>query len=96
MKDLPRRVVLHRALHMLTGVALLPLVARRAAADSCVDPSSESLRTTLNYLEVSPHPEQACSSCGFFTAGTAPCGNCQIMSGPVSATAHCDSWAPKS
>jgi len=94
----PRRVVLRRALQLSAALVVAPAVIRRAhAADSCVDPSSESLRTSLHYTGSAPDPKQACKLCGFFTADTGKpsCGNCMIMSGPVDQTGHCDSWSAK-
>ena len=96
MNELPRRVVLRRAVQIAAAMAIAPQIIRGARAeDSCVDASSESLRGSLNYTSVSVNPAQPCSGCGFFTAdaGKAACGACVIMSGTVDATGHCDSWA---
>jgi len=67
------------------------------AAESCVDPGSESLRTSLNYSSASAEPAKACGGCGFFTSDESSqgCGNCVIMSGPVDETGVCDSWAAR-
>lgn len=99
MEKLPRRAVIRRGLQVISAFSLLPLVAGRAkAAESCVEVSSESLRNSLNYSDPAPNPETPCKGCGFFTAdGEKPsCGHCVIMSGPVSATAWCESWSAKS
>ncbi len=99
MDDLPRRVALRRVLQIAAAVALAPAVALRArAADSCVDPASESLRGSLHYAAPSPTPNQTCSVCSFFTRDEhkAGCGQCTIMSGPVDEKGHCDSWSPRS
>ncbi len=98
MKELPRRAVLRRALQISGALAIPYLSGTLRAAQSCVDPSSESLRTSLHYASLSPKATETCSACGFFTAeGSKPaCGNCQIMSGPVDEKGHCDSWAPRS
>jgi hypothetical protein len=98
MHDPSRRHLLRRALQLTTAVAAAPaLVRTAAAAESCVDPQSESLRASLHYASASPVAGQPCSACGFFTANaTGGCGNCVIMSGPVDATGHCDSWSAKS
>jgi hypothetical protein len=80
-------------------LAAAPAFMRAAtAADSCVDAQSESLRASLHYASTSPVPNQNCGACGFFTGNDAKpaCGNCQIMSGPVDSTGHCDSWSAKS
>ena len=97
MPDLSRRLLLRRALQLTTALAAAPVLVRAAkAADSCVDPQSESLRASLHYASVSPVAGQNCGACGFFTAAQGGCGNCVIMSGPVDATGHCDSWSAKS
>jgi hypothetical protein len=95
---LPRRVVLRRALQVSAALVVAPAALRRAhAADSCVDPDSESLRNSLHYASSAKDPKQACKLCSYFTADTkkAACGNCMIMSGPVDQTGHCDSWSAK-
>lgn len=99
MDELPRRVLLRRVLQFTGALAIVPRVfGTAAAAESCTDPASESLRTSLHYASVSPRAGETCSGCGFFTpdAGKTACGNCQIMSGPVDEKGHCDSWAAKS
>ena len=97
MKNLSRRLLLRRALQLTAAVAAAPALMRSAqAADSCVDPQSESLRTSLHYASVSPVPNENCGACGFFAVSQGGCGNCQIMGGPVDATGHCDSWSAKS
>jgi hypothetical protein len=99
VEDLPRRVVLLRALQAATAFAVAPHMIRVArAADSCVEPASESLRKSLNYASVTPNASQPCNACGFFTRDESKpaCGNCMIMNGPVDNNGHCDSWAARS
>jgi len=98
MHEPPRRLLLRRALQFALGVASLPRLARAAAAQSCVDPQSESLRASLHYASVSAVANQSCSGCGFFTRDNARagCGNCVIMSGPVDESGRCDSWSARS
>jgi High potential iron-sulfur protein len=99
MHEPTRRLLLRRALQLALGVAALPRFASPArAAQSCVDPQSESLRASLHYASVSAVANQSCSGCGFFTADSAKagCGNCVIMSGPVDQTGRCDSWSARS
>ena len=69
-----------------------------AAEHARVDPGSASLRESLNYVDPAPDAKQQCGACGFFSAEGAAqsCGECQIMSGPVSRTGHCESWGAKS
>lgn len=97
MHEPQRRVLLRRALQFTAALAIVPRAVGVAHAESCVDPASESLRSSLHYSSASPKPSEICSGCGFFTAdgGKPACGNCQIMSGPVDEKGHCDSWAPK-
>jgi hypothetical protein len=99
VNQLPRRVILRRALQVFAAAAVIPAVkARGASAKSCEDPSSESLRVSLHYTAMSPDSAKACGACGFFTKDTdaSACGNCAIMSGNVNVKGHCDSWAAKS
>ena len=96
MNVVGRRSLLRHALQFTSFAALAPLVDSARGAASCVDSSSESLRSSLHYKSPAPDPKQACSACGFFTKDTASsCGSCMIMSGPVDATGHCDSWSAK-
>lgn len=97
MHDPTRRLLLRRALQLTSALAAAPALMRAAqAADSCVDPQSESLRASLHYASASPVAGQNCGACGFFSPAQGGCGNCVIMSGPVDATGHCDSWSAKS
>src|SRR5262245_8571397 len=97
MHDSSRRLLLRRALQLTAALAAAPALVRHAtAAESCVDPQSQSLRTSLQYASGSPVSNQNCGACGVFTPSQCGCGNCQIMSGPVDATGHCDSWSAKS
>jgi High potential iron-sulfur protein len=91
-------LVLRRALQFALGVAALPRIVSAAAAQSCVDPQSESLRASLHYASVSTVANQSCSGCGFFTRDSAKagCGTCVMMSGPVDETGRCDSWSARS
>jgi hypothetical protein len=93
-----RREVLRRGVGLVSAFAVLPLIAAaaKAAEPACVEHASEPLREGLNYADPSPNAAQACSGCGFFKATTGACGDCQIMTGPVAGTAHCDSWSAKS
>lgn len=93
MGKLLRREVILRGVRMVSALSLLPLTVK--AAEQCVEPSSESLRESLHYQDPGADPAKHCKDCGFFSLEQAPCGNCQIMSGPVSANAHCDSWSQK-
>ena len=99
MDDPSRRVLLRQALQLTTALVAMPRIAGAAASTaSCVDPQSESLRGSLHYASPSPVANQPCAGCGFFTASDTKsgCGNCVMMSGPVDATGHCDSWSPRS
>jgi hypothetical protein len=57
--------------------------------------SDQQMRTSLNYEDESTVDGQYCANCRFYTApgDMAPCGGCQIFSGPVSPAGHCTSWA---
>ena len=89
---LSRRLLLQAAPLGLAGFAFARVVQ---AADSCVQPESESLRASLNYAATAADPAAACAHCAFFAAGPGgDCGSCTILGGPVDATGHCDSFSP--
>ena len=93
MTSLSRRQFLLRAVPLgVAGIAL----AR--AADACVQPDTESLRASLNYVSASTDTSAACAHCAFFTADSAggACGTCTILGGAVDAAGHCDSFSPPS
>lgn len=94
--SLSRRTAIRQLLQSIAVVVIAPAGARPLlAAESCADPASESLRTSLNYSSVSANPSQACGGCSFYTGDESrqACGNCVIMSGPVDETGVCESWA---
>ena len=95
MQVLSRRTVIGGAIKVVFGLAALPAVVTRASAQSaCVEEGSASLRESMRYVDPAPEPGVACGKCAFFTdANAKTCGPCTIMSGPVSASAHCDSWS---
>ncbi len=96
MTILPRRAAIRQLLQSIAVIVIAPAGARAGlAAESCTDPASESLRTSLNYSSVSADPSKACVGCGFFASDESKqgCGNCVIMSGQVDETGVCDSWA---
>ena len=94
-----RRDILCFAARIASLCALLPLAVTGAeAADTCTDPSSEGLRSSLHYTDAASDPKQACNGCAFFGKENAKqgCGNCVIMSSSVNEKGHCDSWSMKS
>ena len=95
MAGITRRRLL-QSLPLGMGAAVLAREAR--ATGSCVQPESEALRASVNYVDKAADPALACAHCAFFTADPAGggCGSCQILSGPVDATGHCDSFSPPS
>ena len=81
-------------------LALLVAGGAQALAPACYDPATLPLnqknrRRSLGYVEASSDPARHCSACSFFTAGTAGCGTCGLLSGPVNAGAVCSSFAPR-
>lgn len=92
MEKVPRRELIRGGLAMLCA---LPVMGT-ARAGQCVQESSEPLRESLNYQDPGPDPQQHCRDCGFFDAANATqqgCGHCMIMTGPVAASAWCESWS---
>jgi hypothetical protein len=97
MSQYSRRQVITRAAQMVAGLSMATIASKgsRAAATSCTDAGSASLRESLHYTDAASNPAEACGACGFFTASDGGCGSCTIMSGSVSAKGHCDSWSAK-
>lgn len=94
MTGLTRRQLLLRAVPL--GMAGIAFARAARAAEACVQPESESLRTSLNYTSAGADPAATCAHCAFFTTDAAggACGGCTILGGPVDATGHCDSFSP--
>lgn len=105
-----RRSFLERAISVIVFSALPAPTAMLACSNEeplCADPellstAERSLRRTRGYVEVSVTraPDgslQSCSGCQFFQreSEAVRCGHCKILSGPVSATGHCDAWASR-
>jgi hypothetical protein len=91
------------ALAGATPLALIGLgsVAQASDAGTCFNPDSlpasqKSLRKALGFVTPAADPAKTCGGCAFFTATTAPCGKCQLLSGgTVSGPSGCRSWAKK-
>jgi len=64
--NVSRRKVIERGVLLVPALAMLPSMAKAAAA-ACADPN-ESLHVSLHYAEESPDPQKNCSTCGFFSA----------------------------
>jgi hypothetical protein len=96
----------------LTATALLPVAgatlgglaahAQEAAGGGeklvteIQDPAISGMVTTLQYVNKSTKPDQQCSGCQLFTAGSAGRGKCQLFAqGQVSAEGWCMSWVKK-
>lgn len=96
MNRLTRRQLLLQAAPL--GAAVIGLAHAARADEACVQPDSESLRASLNYVSASVDASAACARCAYFTADPAggSCGPCQILGGPVDATGHCESFSPPS
>ncbi len=104
-RNLTRREVLARAIQLPVGAGVvLGLAACGESGESalvCADPgkltsAEQSVRKTLNYVEVSPDPAKVCAGCEFFKAPASglACGSCEMYGGgPVNPGGHCDSWS---
>jgi hypothetical protein len=95
--ELTRRHIVALGMQIVSVCALPLGVMRAKAADTCTDAASEGLRSSLHYTAAAPDPAQACRACAFYGEDDVkqPCGKCVIMSGPVDAKGHCDSWSMK-
>jgi len=98
MNELSRRQALRTLLQAAAVLFVAPAGARSAAAESCVDSGSESLRASMNYANPSPDAAKTCAGCAFYTRDESlpACGQCTIMSSHVDETGICDSWAARS
>ena len=91
----------------MRGLAALPWLALSPAIqgcdgerNACVDlagmtASEERMRSAVGYTDVSPYgDDKQCSGCSFFERlPEGDCGHCTILSGPVDAGGHCQSWS---
>ena len=100
---LSRRQLLAGTMH-LAVISAAPLVLHACTKEefSCSDISGISrkdleLRTSLNYVDRSPHEDtKTCSNCAFFVEGPKNhCGNCTLVQGPIHPLGYCSSWAAK-
>ena len=53
------------------------------------------LRTSLKYVDASPHGEtKNCTNCEFFVKGDKnQCGKCTLVQGPIHPQGYCGAWA---
>ena len=84
----------------LAAPVVLATATRALAAEACFDPEAlplaqQGMRRSLQYADPSTDAAKRCELCAFFTGTKGGCGSCQILSGPVSATAVCASYAPR-
>jgi hypothetical protein len=51
-------------------------------------------RDECGYVDQTPDPAQRCDNCEFWEAprGSAVCGGCTVMAGPIAPGAYCDLW----
>lgn len=85
----------------LTPVACLAFAGRsadsqEAAASVCASHEDESMRYTLNYVDISPFgADKDCRNCEFWipVESGASCGGCTLFGGTVDPLGYCDSWA---
>ena len=108
MKTITRRELLRRSAAF--GAAGVGLTVIGPAALGCggddklrcndisgLTPAQQSTRSSLGYVEQSPHGAQKnCANCNFFTAGgEKQCGSCTLVPGPIHPEGYCNSWAAK-
>ena len=100
---LSRRDLLRGTVH-LAIVGAVPALVHGCTKEefSCTDISGLSrkdleLRTSLKYVDRSPHDEtKNCTNCAFFVeGGKNECGNCTLLQGPIHPLGYCNSWAAK-
>ncbi len=102
--NISRRKLLARGIQLPLGGAFLAIAtaqAARAAEKLCADPAQldsgqNSIRESLNYVEMSEDPAQKCGMCGFYKPTADGCGTCEIFTGgPANANGRCDAWSAK-
>lgn len=78
----------------------VPAATSDAVAGACSDltgltDQEKQMRGALQYVEVTDIPDKRCDNCQLYIKpeGTAACGACKILKGPVTAAGHCTSWA---
>jgi len=86
----------------LVGATALAACGGGEEALNCNDTSGltegqRSTRTSLGYVEASPHgATKNCANCNFYTAAAAnQCGSCTLIQGPINPSGYCNSWAEK-
>jgi len=100
-KLISRRKLLDDGVRISLAGLLVGATGAAAAADKvCADPESldsgaKSMRSSLNYVDVSPEPGKSCSLCAFFEASDDSCGMCQLLHGPVNSKGHCEGFGAK-
>ena len=64
---------------------------------SGLDEAARTTRTSLAYVDTSPHADKNCLNCQLWTSGevATQCGGCQVMQGPIHPLGYCNSWALK-
>ena len=81
-----------------TPAAEEPMAMESACDDvSGLTDADIQMRQTLQYVDVSPKPDQLCSNCQLYVpaAEGAACGGCTIIKGPIAPGGYCTSWAAK-
>lgn len=85
------------------GLALpAAVLIARPAVGQCVDPDElsdavQGMRDSLGYTDAAPDAQKTCGGCAYFKAAKAgdECGTCELLTSPVSAKGHCDSWTKR-
>ncbi len=83
---------------MADAPAEAPMAAEAAGCSdlSGLTDQEKSMRTTLQYVEVSEVEGKNCTNCSFYTQEEgAACGGCTLIKGPIAPNGYCVSWAPK-
>ena len=75
----------------------MPLVGRAQHTEPvCVRVDSEPQREYPSHADPAPDPAKSCLVCGLFHGERVTgCGDCMIMSGPVTGTVYCESWSER-
>ncbi len=94
-----RRELLAGTVHVLTVLPILAVSGCKGRV-SCTDtsglaPADAAARTDQNYLDTTPDPNRACSSCTHWLPAAEGCGGCAVLKGPINENGTCNLFVRK-
>lgn len=99
---LTRRELLRRGATLGAGAIALTVIGcggdeLRCTDTSGLEPAQQATRSSLGYVDNSPHgASKNCANCNFFQgAAENQCGSCTLVPGQINPAGYCNSWAEK-